>query len=155
MVLGEAIGVKMEHVPFQGSAPIATALMGGHVSSAIDVMSSLTENHKAGKIRVLAVSSEQRVPQLPDVPTFAEAGYPGITGMGFNALYAPAGTPSAAVTAWNRALVKVMAQPDVRERLSAMGFLPVGKSPEELAARNAASARRWEPVIRASGFTAD
>lgn len=155
MVLGDAIGVKMENVPFQGSAPIATALMGGHVSSAIDVMSSLVENHKAGKIRMLAVSSEQRVPQAPDVPTFAEAGYPGITGMGFNALYAPANTPAAAVAAWNRALVKVMAQPDVKERLFTMGFLPVGKSTEELVARHAASARRWEPVIKASGFSAD
>mgnify|MGYP000064127068 CR=1 FL=1 len=155
MVLGDAIGVKMENVPFQGSAPIATALMGGHVSSAIDVMSSMVENHKGGKIRVLAISSEQRVPQLPDVPTFAEAGYPTITGMGFNALYAPANTPAATVAAWNKGLVKVMALPDVKEKLFAMGFLPVGKPVEELVARNAASVKRWEPVIKASGFTAD
>ena len=155
MVLGDAIGVKMEYVPFQGSAPIAAALMGGHVSSAIDVMSSLVENHKGGKIRVLAVSSEQRAPQLPDVPTFAEAGYPTITGMGFNALYAPPNTPAAAVAAWNKGLAKVMAQPDVKDKLIAMGFLPVGKPVEELVARNAAAAKRWEPVIKASGFTAD
>lgn len=155
MVLGDAIGVKMENVPFQGSAPIATALMGGHVSSAIDVLSSLVENHKGGKIRVLAVSSEQRAPQLPDVPTFAEAGYPTITGMGFNALYAPANTPAAAVAAWNKGLAKVMTLPDVKEKLFAMGFLPVGKPVEELVARNAASVKRWEPVIKASGFTAD
>ena len=155
MVLGDTIGVKMQDVPFQGSAPMAAALMGGHISSSIDVLSSLVEPHRSGKLRVLAVSSEQRAPQLPDVPTFAEAGYPGITGMGFNAMYAPANTPAKVVATWNQALAKVLAMPDVRERLLTMGFSPVGKSPEELAARGAQSAKRWEPVIKASGFTAD
>ncbi len=155
MVLGQTIGVKMEDVPFQGSAPGVLALMGGQVSSVIDVMSSLTEQHKAGKLRVLAVSSPQRAPQLPDVPTFAEQGYPAITGMGYNGLYAPAGTPAAAVASWNAALAKALAFPDVRERLNAMGFMPVGASPDELAQRGAAAARRWEPVIKASGFVAD
>lgn len=155
MVLGDAIGVKMPDVPFQGSAPMATALMGGHISSSIDVLSSLVEGHKAGKLKVLAVSSEKRDPQLPDVPTFAEQGYPGITGMGFNALYAPAGTSAATVATWNKALAKVLAMPDVKDRLLAMGFHPVGQSPEELAMRGANAAKRWEPVIKASGFTAD
>lgn len=155
MVLGQTVGVKMEDVPFQGSAPGILALMGGQVSSVIDVMSSLTEQHKAGKLRVLAVSSPQRAPQLPDVPTFAEQGYPAITGMGYNGLYAPAGTPAAAVASWNAALAKALAFPDVRERLNAMGFMPVGASPDELAQRGAAAARRWEPVIKASGFVAD
>ena len=155
MVLGDAIGVPMQNVPFLGSAPIAMALMGGQISSGIDVLSSLVENHRAGKIRLLAVSSEARVPQAPDVPTFAELGYPSITGMGFNALYAPAHTPAAAVATWNRAVAKVLNMPDVKEKLSSMGFLPVGKSPEELAERSAQAARRWEPVIKASGFVAD
>lgn len=155
IVLGDTIGVKMPDVPFQGSAPMANALMGGHISSSIDVLSSLVEGHKAGKLRVLAVSSEQRDPQLPEVPTFAEAGYPTITGMGFNALYAPAGTPAASVTAWNTALARALAQPEVRERLMAMGFHPVGKPPQELADRASQAAKRWEPVIKASGFTAD
>ena len=155
MVLGDAIGVPMQNVPFLGSAPITMALMGGQISSGIDVLSSLVENHRAGKIRVLAVSSEARVPQAPDVPTFAELGYPNITGMGFNALYAPANTPAAAVATWNKAVAKVLAMPDVKEKLFTMGFLPVGKSPEELVERSAQAARRWEPVIKASGFVAD
>ncbi len=155
MVLGDAIGVKMENIPFQGSAPMGLALMGGQISTSIDVMSSLTEAHKGGKMRMLAVSSEQRMPQAPDVPTFAEAGYPAITGMGFNALYAPAGTPAAATAAWNRAVAKALAQPDVKEKLFNMGYLPVGKGPEELNTRNEAAARKWEPVIKASGFKAD
>jgi tripartite-type tricarboxylate transporter receptor subunit TctC len=155
MVLGQTIGVPMQDVPFQGSAPGILALIGGQISSVIDVMSSLTEQHKAGKLRVLAVSSPQRVPQMPDVPTFAEQGFPTITGMGFNGLYAPAGTPAPVVQVWNAALAKALAQPDVKERLSQMGFIPVGASADELAQRGAAAAKRWEPVIKASGFVAD
>lgn len=155
MVLGDSIGVKMENIPFQGSAPMGLALMGGQISSSIDVMSSLTEAHKAGKIRMLAVSSEKRVPQAPDVPTFAESGYPAITATGFNALYAPAGTPAAVVATWSRAVAKALDMPDVKEKLFNMGYQPVGKGPDELQARNEAAARKWEPVIKASGFKAD
>jgi len=155
ILLGNAIGVPMQNVPFQGSAPINLALMGGQISSSIDVASSQVENHKAGKIKMLAVSTEQRIPQAPDVPTFTELGFPAISGAGFNALYAPAGTPASAVEAWNKALAKVMAMPDVKEKLTTMGYIPVGKSTQELIDRQSASVRKWEPVIKASGFTAD
>jgi len=155
MVLGDAIGVPMQNVPFQGSAPINLALMGGQISSSIDVASSQVENHKAGKIKILAVTTEQRIPQAPDVPTFTELGFPSVSGSGFNALYAPAGTPAAAVANWNRALVKIMAMPDVKEKITAMGFMPVGKPTQELIDRQNASIKKWEPVIKASGFTAD
>ena len=155
ILIGDTIGVPMQNVPFQGSAPIALALIGGQISSTIDVASSLVENHRAGKIRILAVSSEARVPQTPEVPTFAELGFPAISGMGFNALYAPAGTPAAAVANWNRGLAKVLALPDVKEKLHTMGYFPVGKPTQELIDRQVASVKRWEPVIKASGFVAD
>ena len=155
ILLGNAIGVPMQHVPFQGSAPINLALMGGQISAGIDVASSQVENHKAGKMKMLAVSTEQRIPQAPEVPTFTELGFPAISGAGFNALYAPAGTPANAVEAWNKALAKVMAMPDVKEKLVGMGYLPVGKSTQELVDRQNAAAKKWEPVIKASGFTAD
>lgn len=155
LILGEAIGVPLQTVPFQGSAPITLALIGGQISSGIDVMSSIVENHRAGKVRMLAVSSPQRVAQAPDVPTFAESGYPSITGMGFNALYAPGNTPAAVVKTWNEALAKVLSLPDVKERLFVMGFQPVGKSPEELISRSDVSSKYWGPVIKASGYVAD
>lgn len=155
IVLSKTIGVRMDDVPYQGSAPMLVGVMGGQISAGIDVLGSPLEQHRAGKLRILAVSSERRVPQLPDVPTFSELGYPGINGMGFNALYAPAGTSKEVVATWNRALVKVLASPEVREQLINMGSLPVGKSPEELATRGAEAAARWEPVIKASGFVAD
>jgi tripartite-type tricarboxylate transporter receptor subunit TctC len=155
IVLSKTIGLRMDDVPYQGSSPMLIGLIGGQISAGIDVLGSPLEQHRAGTLRILAVSAERRVPQLPDVPTFAELGYPGITGMGFNALYAPAGTSKEVVATWSRALVKVLASPDVREQLINMGSLPVGKGPEELAARSAESAARWEPVIKASGFIAD
>lgn len=155
ILLGQTMGVKMEDVPYQGSAPMLVGLMGGQTSAGIDVLGSPLEQHRAGKLRILAVSAERRVPQLPEVPTFAELGYPGITGMGFNALYAPAGTPKEVVLTWSRALVKALSAPEVREQLLNMGVLPVGRGPEELAARGAEAAARWEPVIKASGFVAD
>ncbi len=155
ITLGQAVGVDMQDVPFQGSAPMLIGVIGQQVSAGIDVMGSVLEQHRSGKLRMLAVSSDKRMPQVPDVPTFAELGYKGITGMGFNGLYAPPGTPPQAVAEWSRALTKVLGQADVRERLSEMGALPVGKGPEELAARGAAAAAQWEPVIRASGFQAD
>jgi tripartite-type tricarboxylate transporter receptor subunit TctC len=103
----------------------------------------------------LAVTSDARIPQAPEVPTFAELGYPNVSGMGFNALYAPPNTPATTVATLNQALAKVMAQADVKEKLNVMGFLPVGKSTQELIDRQNASAKKWEPIIKASGFTAD
>jgi tripartite-type tricarboxylate transporter receptor subunit TctC len=155
IVLSQTIGVPMEDIPYQGSAPMLTDLMGGQISAGIDVMGSTLEQHRAGKLRIVAVSSEQRVPQLPDVPTFAELGYPGITGMGFNALYAPSGTSKEHIAEWSQALVKTLAIPEVRGQLMNMGSLPVGKGPEELDARGKQAAARWAPVIKASGFIAD
>lgn len=155
ILLGQAIDVPMQNVPFQGSAPIMLALMGGQISSSFDVATSQVESHRAGKVKILAVTSEARIPQAPDVPTFTELGLPNVTGMGFNALYAPANTPVSAVTTWNQALAKVMALPDVKEKLNVMGFLPVGKSPQELVDRQTTAAKKWEPIIKASGFTAD
>jgi tripartite-type tricarboxylate transporter receptor subunit TctC len=152
---GDAIGVKFEPVPFQGSAPLNMALIGGQISMAVDVMGGSLENHRAGKIRILAVSTAQRAPQLPDVPTFAESGFASITGGDFNALFAPANTPAATVAAWSNALTKVMALPEVKEKLIMMGFIPVGKSPEELASRAASSAKLWEKAVKAAGFVAE
>jgi tripartite-type tricarboxylate transporter receptor subunit TctC len=155
IVLGETIGVPMEDVPYQGSAPMLVGVMGGQISAGIDVLGSALEQHRAGKVRILAVSSERRVPQLPDVPTFSELGYPGINGMGFNALYAPPGTSKEVVATWSQALTKVLAVPEVRDQLLNMGSITVGKGPQELATRGQQAAARWAPVIKASGFVAD
>lgn len=155
IVLGKAIGVPMQEVAFQGSAPALVALMGGQISASSDVLPSLTELHKTGKIRILAVSSPTRMPQVPDVPTFAEAGYPNIAGMGFNGLYAAAGTPPEAVTRWNDALNKVLANPEVKAKLEGWGFRAAPGTPAALADRGQTEAQRWAPIIKSIGFKAD
>ncbi|WP_374522852.1 Bug family tripartite tricarboxylate transporter substrate binding protein [Hydrogenophaga sp.] len=154
LAFGEAAGVKLDPIPFQGSAPVNQALMGNQIPMGVDVMGSMVENHKGGKIRVLAVSTEQRAPQLPDVPTFAEQGFASVTGGDFNAFFAPAGTPAPALAAWSKALSNVLAQAEVKDKLLTMGFIPVGKGPEELANRAAAQAKRWEAIVKSSGFVA-
>jgi len=155
LAFGDAAGVKLEPVPFQGSAPVNLALIGNQIPMAVDVMGSMIENHRAGKIKVLAVSTPQRAPQLPDVPTFAEAGYASATGSDFNALFAPANTPAHVVATWNKALMKVIAMPDVKEKLITYGFIPVGKTSEELATRAAEATKRWGTLVKASGFVAE
>jgi len=155
LLLADAIGVKVEPVVFQGSAPIYQALFGGHINAAFDGMTSMVEYHRARKLQILAVVADRRMPQVPEVPTFAESGFPGIQSMGFNSLYAPRGTPPAVVAKWNASLAKALAQPQVRDKFLAMGFIPVGKSTDELLARTAASQALWGPIVKKSGFTAD
>lgn len=155
LMLGQAIGVPMQDVPFQGSGPMMVNLMGGQISSGIEVMGGMMEYHKSGKLHVLALSSPQRMPQLPDVPTFSELGYPGITGMGFNALFAPARTPAAEIERWNRALHQVLTVPAVRDRFVEQGYALAPSTPQAAAERSAQAAAFWAPVIKASGFSMD
>ncbi len=155
LMLSDGIGVKMNMVPYQGSAPMMTNLIGGQIPCALDVVGSLLEQHRAGKIRMIAVSTPQRTLLAPNVPTFAEQGFPSIVRTGFNGLYAAPGVPAAALTAWNQALAKVLTQADLRQRMAGVGFIAAPASAAAFAQRATEDARRWEPIIRASGFTAE
>lgn len=155
VMLGKGTGVELLHVPFNGSAPLKTAIVGSQIASEVDTLPDLVELHRAGKIRVLGVSGMQRAPQLPDVATFAEQGFRDIAGLGWFGFYAPAGTPKPVVDRLNAAIVKALTLPDVRERLSGLGLEPTGTTPDEFARIMAADAARWGPVIQASGFKAD
>jgi tripartite-type tricarboxylate transporter receptor subunit TctC len=155
VMLSKGTGVELLHVPYNGSAPLKTAIVGGQIAASVDTVPDLVELHRAGKIRVLGVSGTQRAPQLPDVATFTEQGFRDINGLGWFGFYAPNGTPKPVVDRLNAAIVKVLALPDVRERLSGVGLEPTGSTPEELARVMAADAARWGPVIQASGFKAD
>jgi tripartite-type tricarboxylate transporter receptor subunit TctC len=155
VMLSKGAGIELLHIPYNGSAPLKTAIVGGQIAAQVDTLPDLVELHRAGKIRVLGVSGTQRAPQLPDVATFTEQGLRDIVGLGWFGFYAPAGTPKATVERLNGALVKVLALPDVRERLSAVGLEPTGTTPEEFARIMATDAARWGPVIQASGFKAD
>ncbi|HUG21066.1 Bug family tripartite tricarboxylate transporter substrate binding protein [Piscinibacter sp.] len=155
LMVGKDIGVDLLHVPYQGGAPLVTALIGGQVSAGINTLTDMLEMHKSGRIRILAVPGAKRAAALPDVPTFAELGHRQVIARGFFGLYAPAGTPAEAVAAWNAALHRVLAQPAVRERLAALAFEARASTPAELDRMAREDAAIWGPVIKASGFAVD
>ncbi|PIF74917.1 tripartite-type tricarboxylate transporter receptor subunit TctC [Variovorax sp. 54] len=143
-------------VPYRGGAAMVTELIGGQVASGMDATTTLTEYHRAGKLRVLAVAGDKRADGLPDVPTFAESGYPTLVASSRYVLYAHANTAPATLAQWNRAVRKVLAMPDVREKLGRVGYdLLPGASSEEVVRYTDALAARWLPVIKASGYKGD
>ena len=155
IMFGNAVGVDMVHVPFNGGAALQTAVLGGHAPAGIDVVMEWQQNAKAGKVQVLATSGAQRSKVMPEVPTFREQGYPDLVGHGWFAMYAPAKTPAAQVEEINRALNKALASPEVRERFAALGLEAGGGSAADLQKTMADDTRRWGPVVRKSGFKAD
>jgi tripartite-type tricarboxylate transporter receptor subunit TctC len=155
LMVGRDVGVELLHVPFQGGAPLVTALIGGQPTAGVNTVTDMLEMHRGGKLRILAVTGATRAAALPDVPTFAELGVKQIIARGFYGLYAPAGTNAAASSVWNAALRRVLQLPDVRERLGAMAFVARASTPDELAQMARDDAAVWGPVIKASGFSVD
>jgi tripartite-type tricarboxylate transporter receptor subunit TctC len=154
LLIARSAGVELVHVPYNGGAPLMNGLLGDQVTAAIDTTVEQIELHKAGKVRLLAVSGARRSPLAPEVPTFVEQGIP-VEGTGWFAVYAPARTPDATVRALNAAVVKALAQPDLRERFARLGLEPTGGTPEQLAQRMRDDTAKWGPIVRASGFKAD
>ena len=147
--------LNMLHVPYRGSAPAVTDLLGGQVQSMFDNAPSALAHVKAGKLRAIAITSAQRSPLLPEVPTLAESGFPGFDVQSWFSLAAPAGTPKAVVERVNAELVKIIALPEVRQRLQAMAATPESSSPEQLRSFIAAEIKRWREVVRQSGAKAE
>ena len=154
LMVGRSIGVDVQHVAYRGGAPLHTDLIGGQIPIAIDALSDCIEQHRGGRLRIFATSGSSRSPLLPDVPTFKELGYP-IEGNGWTAIYAPGGTPKPAIDRLHRALADVLKQPDVRQKLTNLGFEVTGSSPDELVAIMCADTAKWGAIILASGFKAE
>lgn len=154
LLVGQKAGVEMTHIAYRGGAPAVQDLVAGQIPMVSSTSSDFVELHQAGQIRVIATSGRERLPQLPDVPTFAESGMD-IVGLGWYAMFAPAKTPPDVVDRLNKALVNAINQPDVKTRLQALGFVPTGTTPQQLGAIQKADAAMWAPVIKASGFVAD
>jgi tripartite-type tricarboxylate transporter receptor subunit TctC len=155
VMIAGGTGVDLVHVPFNGGAPLMNALVGSQVSSGIDTLVDQIEMHRAGKTRILATSGATRSPLLPDVPTFGEAGFKGVEGTSWFAVYAPAKTPAATIQQVNEAVNKALSAAEVRERFGKLGLEPTGGSPADLAAIMKRDTERWAPVVKASGFKAD
>ncbi len=147
--------IQMLHIPYKGSAPAVTDLLGGQVESMFDNAPSALPHVQAGKLRPIAITSAQRSPSLPDVPTLAESGYPGFDVQSWFALVAPAGTPKAIIEKLNAALNKALVAPDVRQRLQELGATPDPGTPEKMRDFATAEVKRWREVVKASGAKAE
>jgi len=148
-------GVQMTHVPYKGSAPALTDLMGGQVQLMFDNLPSSLAFIKANKLRALAVTSATRAAALPDVPTMQEAGVPGFEASSWFGVLAPAGTPRDIVTRLDTEIAKWLATPEAREKLASQGAIAAGGTPEDFARHITAETAKWAKVVKASGAKVD
>ncbi len=148
-------GIDIQHVPYKGGAPAATDLMGGHVSMMFELMYAALPAIKGGKLRALAVTSSERLPVLPDVPTMAEAGVPGFESSNWQGVIMPAGTPRDIVAKANAAINKILAMPEVKNIILSQGNQAGGGTPEEFAALIRAEIPKWGKVVKDAHIQAD
>lgn len=151
-VIARKFALDLVAVPYRGSAPMIADMLSGQIPAGIGSVPEFIENHRAGKLHVVAVLGGRRQPALPDVPTFAELGLAGFEDVPYYAFFAPAGTPQAAIDRFAAALLKVIAQPDVHAKLTAWGLTVTPMPQRELAQREHAYRDTWARIIRDSGF---
>ncbi|MCS6810314.1 MAG: Bug family tripartite tricarboxylate transporter substrate binding protein [Tepidimonas sp.] len=151
-VLARQQQLDLVAVPYRGSGPMMADMLGNQIPAGVGSIPDFIEHHRAGKLHVVAVMGRQRQPALPEVPTFAELGISGFEEVPFYGLFAPAGTPAAVLAQLDAALARVVMQPAVRERLTAMGLNVGHMSGEQLAVRERAYREVWARIIRDSGF---
>jgi tripartite-type tricarboxylate transporter receptor subunit TctC len=149
----QATGAKLLHVPYRGTAPAINDLMGGHVDVLFNELATSMEMHKGGRARILAVTTPQRVPELPDIPTLQEAGLAGFVSDTWNAISAPPKTPAPIVAKLNAAINEVLAAPEMQAHLKMLHLQPVGGTPQQMAEIVKSDTRRWGDVIRAAKVT--
>ncbi len=150
-----AAKVPMQHVPYKGSAPALTDLMGGQIQLMFDSMPSAMPFIKSGKLRAVAVTTARRASALPNVPTVAESGLPGFDISTWYGLWAPRGTPAPLVEKLAAHAASALKRPDARQQYADMGAEPVGSSPADFARYNASEGRKWAEIVRRSGAKAD
>jgi len=148
-------GVDMLHVPYRGSAPAVTDLLGGQIAVMFDNLPSAIAQVKSGKLRALAVTTAKRSPALPDVPTIAEGGVPGYEATSWFGLLAPANTPAPVVAKLNASILKALADPEVKKKMEEQGAEPLGEKPEQFAEFIQSETAKWGGVVKQSGATVD
>jgi len=154
-LLKQTAGIDMLHVPYKGTAPALTALMGGEIQILVDVPSTLMPHVRGGKIKSLAMFSAKRVPGAQEVPTMVEAGGPAIESSTWLLFLAPAGTPREIVNRLSQETDKVLASAEIRSRFDTLGIFPGGGTPEQAAKFLADEIGRWAKVIQTAGVKAD
>ncbi len=153
-VMGQKNGLDLQAAPYRGSAPMMGDMLGNQIAAGVGSVPDFIENHKAGKIRMVAVIGTKRQAILPEVPTFAELGLSGFEDLPYYGIFAPKGTPKATLDRYSAALAKVIALPEVHDRLTAMGLSVGHMSSEQLGQRERAYSESWARIIKASGFQA-
>jgi tripartite-type tricarboxylate transporter receptor subunit TctC len=151
-LLNMMAGVKLQPVPYKGSGPVSTDVLGGQVQfGVVDVPSAIT-HVRAGKMRALAVTSKRRIAAAPEVPTFEEAGVPGYEAIGWFGVVAPANTPATIINRLNAEIVAALTVPEIRDKAIAAGAEPLTNTPQEFAAIIREETRKWAQVIRTAGI---
>jgi tripartite-type tricarboxylate transporter receptor subunit TctC len=153
-VIAQKNGIDLQAAPYRGSAPMMADMLGNQIAAGVGSVPDLIENHKASKVRIVAVIGPKRQAILPEVPTFGELGLHGFDDLPYYGLFAPKGTLRAVIDRYSAALAKVIAEPEVHERLTAMGLTVGHMSPEQLEQRERAYTQSWARIIQASGFQA-
>lgn len=148
-------GVHFTHVPFKGSAPMLTDIIGGHVMLAFDSTQATLPHIRAGKLKARGIAAEKRSPIAPEIPTVLEAGGPAMVVSSWYGLLAPAGTPRDIVTKLHAEAVKALDAPDVRERYTASGLEALGSTPDQFTAVIREDTARWAKVVRAANIRAE
>jgi len=145
----------MVHIPYRGAAPALTDLLGGQIQLFFDAATGLINPGKQGRVRLIGVASERRLPALPDLPTFIEQGFAGFTGSTWASMIAPAGTPRDIVRRMSEEVSRIIRSEEMRPRLDAMGTFPEGSTPEACDAFIAAETTKWGKVIKDAGVKGD
>lgn len=154
-LLGINNGVELKHVPYRGSVPGVTDVVGGQIAAMVTPHGDFIANHKAGKLRIIATSGKTRSPFVPEVATFAEQGFPELTVEEWFGFYAPAKTPANVVAAANAAINAAIKDKSVIDALTVVGLIPFGGTPEDMAKSQKAEHDRWEPLIKKIGFSSE
>jgi tripartite-type tricarboxylate transporter receptor subunit TctC len=152
-MIGKQYKLDLQAAPYRGSAPMMADMLGNQIRAGVASIPDFIENHKAGKVRIVAVIGDKRQAILPDVPTFAELGIPGLEELPYYGLFAPAGTPQPVLDRLNQALARVVAMPDVREHLTGMGLTVAYQPQAPFTSRVRGYTNSWDRIIKASGFT--
>lgn len=146
---------RIVHIPYKGEAPALNDLMGGQVDVAFSSLASVLPHIQSGRLKVLGVTSAERSPLAPNLPTIAESGEAGFHSVGWYAVLAPKGTPKPVVDRLNKELLAILAEPGVRTRMAAQAIIPGGSSPEALQRWIVEDTERWRKVIHEAGIKAD
>lgn len=153
-VIGERYKLDLQSVPYRGSAPMMADMLGNQVPAGLAGVSDFLENHKAGKLRMVAVIGDKRQAAMPEVPTFAELGLPGFEELAYYGLFAPVGTPQAQIDRYSDAISKIIGQAEVKDRLTSMGINVVHMPQRQFANHVRSYTQTWEKIIKNSGFQA-